>query len=88
MNFLHQDTGVMYGLEKYARELDYPVVFGHIEKVKRGFYEFYFEPITEHPRQEPEHSIIEATTKRLEVEINHAPQYWLWTHKRWKRRRP
>lgn len=87
MNFLNQDTGVMYGLEKYAKELDYPVVFGNIEKVKRGYYSFYFEPITEHPRQEPEHFIIEATTKRLEVEIVHEPQYWLWTHKRWKRKR-
>jgi Kdo2-lipid IVA lauroyltransferase/acyltransferase len=87
MNFLHQDTGVMYGLEKYARDLDYPVVFGNIEKVKRGYYSFYFEPITEHPRQEPEHFIIEATTKRLEMEIFHEPQYWLWTHKRWKRKR-
>jgi len=87
MTFLNQDTGVMYGLEKYARELDYPVVFGNIDKVKRGYYTFYVETITANPREEPENYIIETTTRRLEEEIIKAPQYWLWTHKRWKRKR-
>jgi KDO2-lipid IV(A) lauroyltransferase len=87
MTFLHQETGVMYGLEKYAREWNYPVLFVSIEKVKRGYYTFYFETVTEHPREEPENYIIEATTRRLETEIISVPQYWLWTHKRWKRKR-
>lgn len=88
MTFLNQDTGVMYGLEKYAKQLDYPVLFASIEKKKRGYYTFYFEPVTAQPREEPEHYIIETTTKRLETEIRTAPPYWLWTHKRWKRKRP
>jgi KDO2-lipid IV(A) lauroyltransferase len=88
MTFLNQETGVMYGLEKYARELNYPVVFCSIDKTKRGYYTFYFETISSDPGSEPEHFIIEQTTKRLEQEIIKAPQYWLWTHKRWKRKRP
>jgi KDO2-lipid IV(A) lauroyltransferase len=29
--------------------------------------------------------ITEAHTSRLEQEIVRHPQYWLWSHKRWKR---
>lgn len=88
MTFLHQDTGVMYGLEKYARQNNAPVVFGTIAKVKRGYYKTTFRLVTEHPAQEPANAIIETATRMLEADIVKAPTYWLWTHRRWKRKRP
>ncbi len=87
MTFLHQDTGVAYGLEKYARSLDYPVLFSMTTKMKRGYYTYHISLITDHPRQEPEGMIIETATRMLEKQINDQPQYWLWTHKRWKHKR-
>lgn len=87
MTFLNQETGVMYGLEKYAKEMNYPVLFVSIDKVKRGYYSFFMELVTDQPREEPENAIIEKTTRRLEREIINIPQYWLWTHKRWKKKR-
>lgn len=78
----------MYGLEKFARELNAPVVFGTISKIKRGYYETTFSLVTADPQSEPVNSIIEKATRLLESDILRAPSYWLWTHRRWKRKRP
>lgn len=88
LTFLHQDTGVLYGTEHYTRKTDSPLLFGHITKVKRGYYEVYFELITNKPNELPEGAITEAHTRLLEAEIRKAPQYWLWSHRRWKHKRP
>jgi KDO2-lipid IV(A) lauroyltransferase len=88
MQFLNQETGVQFGLEKFARELDFPVVFGKLNKVRRGYYTLELSLVTDTPRQHPYGWIIESATHMVEAEIKEAPQYWLWTHKRWKHRRP
>mgnify|MGYP003693675235 CR=1 FL=1 len=36
--------------------------------------------------QTPDGEITEKHTGRLERQIEETPQYWLWTHKRWKRK--
>jgi Kdo2-lipid IVA lauroyltransferase/acyltransferase len=87
MNFLNQDTSVAFGLEKYAKAFNYPVFFCTIAKIKRGFYSVYFLQVTRQPQSEPPGRIIETTTRLLEEEIIKMPQYWLWTHKRWKHKR-
>ncbi len=87
MEFLNQETAVMFGVEKFAKEKNSPVIFGGIEKVKRGFYEFTIDVLIEDPSKAEHGEITEAHTKRLEQQIINDPQYWLWTHKRWKRKR-
>lgn len=85
--FLNQDTPVMFGVEKFAKEKNVPVVFGAIRKVKRGHYEFDMEILFEEPLNCQYGEITEAHTRKLEAQIIDNPQYWLWTHKRWKRKR-
>ena len=87
MTFLNQDTAVMFGSEKLAKTYEMPVVFGRIIKLKRGFYQFEFEPVEDHPRKAEHGSITEKHTRILEKEIIKNPQYWLWTHRRWKHKR-
>lgn len=86
--FLNQETGVMIGSEKYAKQYDYPVVFGKVTKIKRGYYEFKFIPLADHPRTTSFGEITEKHTRLLEEIIIENPQYWLWSHKRWKRKKP
>ncbi len=88
MTFLNQDTPVFYGAEKYAKKYNSPVVFGTITKVKRGFYELDYELLCENPQDTEQDEITEMNTKRLEKDIIGNPEFWLWTHKRWKHKRP
>ena len=83
-NFLNQETTVATGTERYAQILDMVVVFGHLEKVKRGHYKITLEILTDQPKEEPSGRITELHVKALEKQIIEKPQYWLWSHKRWK----
>jgi KDO2-lipid IV(A) lauroyltransferase len=85
MEFLNQETPVNFGAEKFARDNNTPVVYGVINRLKRGHYEFEYKLICEDPKELPIGGITEAHTKLLEETINKEPPYWLWTHKRWKR---
>ena len=84
MEFLNQRTAVMFGAEKFAKEHDSPLIYGSIHRKKRGFYEMTLEVLIDEPLECAYGEITEAHTKRLEKQILEAPQYWLWTHKRWK----
>ncbi len=86
--FLHQETGVIFGPERYAKEYNYPILFGRIEKLKRGHYQFEFIPISDNPKDTSYGEITDKLTRQLEADIKRTPQYWLWTHKRWKHKRP
>jgi len=85
--FLNQDTAVMFGTERYATMYNYPVVFMRIKKIKRGYYEYSFEVLEEKSAQSEYCSISKRHTAWLEQQILEAPEFWLWTHKRWKRKK-
>jgi len=86
--FLGRETAVMYGSEKIAKEHNHVVVFGHIRKIARGKYEMWFELISDEPQETAYGEITLRHTRILEKDILQQPEYWLWTHKRWKRQRP
>ena len=88
MKFLNQDTGVLFGTEKYAKEYNYPVVYGRLNKLKRGHYSLDFFDVTDTPKETAHGEITEKVTQMLEKDIQALPQYWLWTHRRWKHKRP
>jgi KDO2-lipid IV(A) lauroyltransferase len=87
VQFLNQDTGVLFGVERYAKEYNWPVVFVSISKAKRGHYEVEYSLVTDKPNEQPHGKITEDFTKRLEQDIINQPQYWLWSHKRWKHKK-
>ena len=86
--FLNQDTPVYTGTEKIASKYNMAVVFFHIQKVKRGHYNLDVELLLDQTAGLPEHVITEAHVRRLEEIIREKPEYWLWSHRRWKHKRP
>jgi KDO2-lipid IV(A) lauroyltransferase len=84
MPFLNQDTPVFLGTEKIAKKLNRPVVYVHIQRIRRGFYEASFKVITEDPKNTPDNWITEQHTHLLERDIIANPELWLWSHRRWK----
>lgn len=86
--FLNQDTPIFRGTEIIAKKLNYPVVYGSMRRVKRGYYEMFAETLFENPATSAEGEISEAHTRKLEIEIREQPEIWLWSHRRWKHKRP
>lgn len=86
--FFNQDTGWMDGAEKLAKKYNQVVLFGAIRKKNRGFYEVTFSEITENANKAPHGSVIDKHAAHLEKVIREAPQFWLWSHRRWKHSRP
>lgn len=87
MNFLNQDTPVLFGTEKYAKDFDLPVIYARLLKIKRGFYQLEFEEAVADPAKTQYGEITEKVTRLLEKDIIAKPEYWLWSHKRWKHSR-
>jgi KDO2-lipid IV(A) lauroyltransferase len=88
MQFLNQETAVLFGCEQLAHTYDQAVVFFIVNKIKRGYYEIELQVITENPKNCSWGEITEKHATLLENEIQKNPQFWLWSHKRWKREVP
>jgi len=86
-SFLNQDTPVYLGAEKLAAKYDMPVVFVNVRKIKRGYYSMTAELLFDHPAGLPEYAVTEAHVRRLEEVIRQQPEYWLWSHRRWKHKK-
>jgi KDO2-lipid IV(A) lauroyltransferase len=87
MKFLNQDTPVLFGTEKYAKDFKLPVVYARLVKIKRGYYQLEFETAVEEPSKTQYGEITEKVTHLLEKDIIASPEAWLWSHKRWKHKR-
>lgn len=89
INFLHQETPFFKGTEVLARKFDTPVFWGSVKKVRRGHYLVNFELITDTPREyTKEGSLTCLHASYLERDIKAQPESWLWSHRRWKHKRP
>lgn len=87
-NFLGIETSVHIGAEMLAKRYQMIVMNLKVDKVKRGHYEATFELMAENPREVPNFGLTDDFMHRLENQILKAPEFYLWTHKRWKHRKP
>jgi KDO2-lipid IV(A) lauroyltransferase len=88
MQFMNQDTPVFLGIEKFALKIRYPIVYITIRRVKRGYYKVFAERIELSSELQKTGTITEIHTRKLETDIRSQPENWLWTHRRWKHKRP
>jgi KDO2-lipid IV(A) lauroyltransferase len=84
--FMGIEVPVHTGSEMLAKKYDLSVIFFKVKKVKRGYYEASFIPIADHPREYADFKITEMYLQEVEKQILEAPEFYLWTHKRWKHR--
>jgi KDO2-lipid IV(A) lauroyltransferase len=75
------------GGEMLAKKYDMNVLFLRTKKLGRGFYEAEFEVLSENAKEEPNYEITDRFLKLVEQQIYEQPEYYLWTHKRWKHRK-
>lgn len=88
MKFLNQEAPIFPGPEKVASRFQQAVVFMDIQKVSRGYYEVEFTKLFDDASQTGEFEVTRAHTRFLEEIIRKRPEHWLWSHKRWKHKRP
>jgi len=86
--FLNQDTPFFKGFETISRQLNYPVLYSKIIRLKRGYYEVQAEVLCGSPRDTAPGELTEMFIRKLEKDIIAHPETWLWSHRRWKHKRP
>lgn len=84
-NFLNHDTPALTGTERIAKSANQAVLYADLSRPKRGYYKCEFKLITRDPKSFNDYELTEIYFRKLEETINRAPQYWLWSHNRWKR---
>ncbi|XLS30977.1 lysophospholipid acyltransferase family protein [Flavobacteriaceae bacterium M23B6Z8] len=82
--FMGVTVPVFTGAEFMAKETDCAVIFLDIQKIKRGYYETTFKLIADKPNEFEDYEITDIFTALLEEQIKAKPEFYLWTHKRFK----
>lgn len=72
------------GAERLAKKLDLSTVYLKINKVKRGFYEAEVITLAEDSKKYKDYELTDMFLKEVEKQIYEAPEFYFWTHKRWK----
>ena len=84
--FMGIEVPIFTGSEEIAKRLDFAVAYLKVMKIKRGYYKATVVPLTQNPKETEDYAITKAFIKEIEKQIEEAPQYYLWSHKRWKHR--
>ncbi|MDX2279642.1 MAG: lysophospholipid acyltransferase family protein [Saprospiraceae bacterium] len=84
VSFLGQDSASLPGVDLLARKFNYPVLYFHIARIKRGYYELRYETLWPEPATAAPEDITRAYAQKAEAYIYDQPENWLWSHKRWK----
>lgn len=82
--FLGVKVPVFTGSERIAKQHNIPVVFGKVVKIKRGYYKVVVDLISEFPNEYKDYQITDIYLKKLEKQIREIPEYYYWTHNRFK----
>jgi KDO2-lipid IV(A) lauroyltransferase len=80
-------TPVFTGPEKFAQKFDAVFIFVNMQKVKRGYYRLEFIPLCENSKNTSTHELTDKYLRNVEKIIYDKPEYWMWSHRRWKRRK-
>ena len=85
--FMGIEVPVHTGAEMLSKKFDMNILFLKTKKVKRGHYEASFEILSENSKEIPDYQITDDFIGRVEKQIYEAPEFYLWTHNRWKHKR-
>jgi KDO2-lipid IV(A) lauroyltransferase len=84
-DFLNHKTSFFVGAENIAKLTDAAVYYVDVRRVRRGYYHADFVKMTDTPKAFANYELTVEYGKMLEKVIRREPQYWLWSHNRWKR---
>ena len=85
--FLGIETPIHIGAEIFAKKFDMNVGFLASKRIKRGYYEATIELLSDDVKNVPDFAISELFIKKVEKQIYEAPEFYLWSHKRFKHKK-
>ena len=96
-HFMGQDAGFYTSADRLAAQFKCGVLYVGIRRVRRGYYEVKFSELPDGlaaaaaasaPTEAARYPVTEAFIRHLEADIRATPEQYLWTHRRWKHKRP
>jgi KDO2-lipid IV(A) lauroyltransferase len=88
IDFLGRDTVFLYGPEKHARRSQCPVIYAEVQRERGGYYTVTLSLLAEDVKLLSDGELTMKYARKLESVILHKPEDWLWSHRRWKHKRP
>jgi KDO2-lipid IV(A) lauroyltransferase len=85
--FMGVTVPIYTGAEMLAKKHDMNAIFLKVKRLNRGYYEASFEVLSENAKSVPDYEITDAFMRKVEQQILEAPEYYFWTHKRYKHKR-
>ena len=85
--FLNQDSSFAVGAQKIAQLTKYPAIFVGMRRLGLGQYEVYFEELAQAPYEKKGYALTEKYARALEKMILEQPEDWMWSNRKWKRKR-
>ncbi|PWL38809.1 lipid A biosynthesis acyltransferase [Flagellimonas aquimarina] len=82
--FMNITVPIHVGGEELCKVHDIIPIYLKVKKLKRGHYQGTFKVLAEKPTEVEGYKISEAFLKEVEKSVYEAPEYYFWTHKRWK----
>lgn len=86
-HFMGIETPIHIGAESLAKQYNMNVIYLRVKKIRRGYYEATFDIMTDDVQSIPNYKLSEDFMARVEQQIYEQPEYYLWTHKRWKHKK-
>jgi len=83
-DFLGVRVPIHTGAEMLSKRYDCAYVFMEVNKVKRGYYDVSFELISDEPKSIPDFQLTDVFLEKVEKQIRKTPEYYFWTHNRFK----
>jgi KDO2-lipid IV(A) lauroyltransferase len=68
--------------------MNQPVFFQHTKKISRGKYAIEYLLLFENPKDVEQKDILLTYIRKCEEIIRAEPEYYLWSHRRWKHQLP
>ena len=85
-DFMGIKVPVHIGGEELAKQHNLVPIYLKVKKLKRGYYQATFKKLCDNPNELPDYAITDMFLEETEKSIREAPEFYFWTHKRWKHR--
>ncbi len=82
--FLNHDSLFFDGGEQLAVKFGLPVFYMELERIAAGRYRHNYTLLYDGQEEVKPHEITERYVRCLERTIEAKPEYWMWSHRRWK----